>query len=339
MNEVEILESNAYSELITELKAKVRGARLRAAFAVNQELIILYWEIGQSLLEKQKKHSWGDKFIEKVATDLKIEFPNQGGMSLRNIKYMRQFSEKFTPELIGQQLVAQLQIPWGHHTVLLDKNFHIDQYLWYAAKTLENGWSRNILALQIKTDLYARQSHGAGVTNFAKTLAPPQSDLVNEILKDPYILTFVDDQKTERDLERSLVQHIQKFILELGKGFAFIGTQYHLEVGGDDFYIDILFYHLRLKSYVALELKNGKFKPEYAGKMQFYLSGLDAQVKSPDDNPSVGIILCKEKNKIVAEYTLQKMHSPMGVANYEVDTKKLQESLLTKEELDRLVNF
>lgn len=289
--------------------------------------------MGLEIIKQQEQYNWGEYFLEKFAIDLKKEFPNMKGFSLRNIKYVRQFARKFGGLTFGQQVAAQMIIPWGHHLVLLDKNLETDVYLWYAQQTLENGWSRNILSHQIGSGLYERQVKTINTTNFKNTLPKLQSDLAHEILKDPYILDFVDKDGDERDLEKSLIKHIQKFLLELGRGFAFIGTQYHLEVGGDDFYIDMLMYNYKLHAFVALELKMTKFKPEYAGQMNFYLTALDKEIKHQNDNPSIGIILCREKNKIVAEYALNRMTSPMGITDYKLP-KDLQNTLPTEEELN-----
>lgn len=334
----EILNTKEYAELINELKIKVRSTQLRAALSVNKEVIFLYLEIGKSLLERQQKYKWGDKFLENVASDLNKEFLNMKGFSLRNLKYMRQFSLKFSDLEIGQQSAAQLLIPWGHHMLLLDKGLDKLEYLWYAEQSIINGWSRNILSLKLETKLFHRQTRSKQINNFDSALPPSQSDLANDLVKDPYVLPFIDEARTEREFEKLLISHIQKFLLELGKGFAFVGSQYPLDVDGESFFLDLLFYHIKLKAYVVIELKNGKFKPEYAGKLNFYLNVLDNQLKEDSDNSSIGIILCKEKNKIVAEYALHGIKTPMGISSYEIqDTlpETLKDSLPTPEELER----
>lgn len=333
-----VSEQQEYANLLGEIRDKVRKAQLSAVVAVNKGLIELYLEIGMSLLERQKKYSWGDKFLSNIAEDLRKDFPHIKGMSVRSLQYMRKFAAKFGQAVIAQQAVAQLHIPWGHHTVLLDKQLPDHIYQWYVEQTVANGWSRNTLAIKIESDLYARSEHEGRISNFNKLLPAAHSDLANSFLKDPHIFNFVDECHEEKTLEKSLVQHIQKFMLELGKGFAFIGNQYELNVGGESFFIDILFYHVKLKCYVAIELKIGKFKPEYAGKMQFYLTALDREVKDKSDNPSIGIILCKEKNKLVAEYALDGMTAPLGIADYKLKRSipdSLKQSLPSLEELEQ----
>lgn len=279
-------------------------------------MILLYWEIGNAVLERQEERGWGAKVIDRLSRDLRDAFPDIRGFSVRNLKYMRAFAEAHPDDSIVQQLVAQ--IPWGHNVVLLDKVKDPEQRAWYVQQTLENGWSRAILVHQIETDLYGRQVAAAKITNFDLTLPPPQSDLAQQALKDPYLFDFLSLSKEaqERDLERGLLERIKDFLLELGAGFAFMGSQYHLEVGGQDFYVDLLFYHHRLRCLVAIDLKMGDFKPEYAGKMNFYLSALDDLVRHAEDAPSVGLVLCKGKNRTVAEYALRDMTKPIGVAEY-----------------------
>jgi predicted nuclease of restriction endonuclease-like (RecB) superfamily len=258
-----------YAELLSDLKQRIRAAQLRAAVAVNQALVLLYWQIGREIMSRQTREGWGSRVIDRLAADLRQAFPEMSGLSPRNLKYMRAFATAFPDEAIVQQLVAQ--IPWGHIVRLLDYVKDPVERGWYVRQTIQHGWSRNVLLHQIESRLYQRQ--GQAITNFDRTLPPPQSDLAQQVLKDPYafdFLTLAPDAR-ERDLERGLLQHVRDFMLELGIGFAFIGNQVHLEVGGDDFYLDLLFYHLRLRCFVVIELKVGEFQPEYAGKMNFYL--------------------------------------------------------------------
>jgi predicted nuclease of restriction endonuclease-like (RecB) superfamily len=303
-----------YEELLGQLKDRIRSAQLRAALAVNRELVLLYWQIGRDILARQEHEGWGTKVIERLAGDLRRAYPEMTGLSPRNLKYMRAFAEAWPEESIVQQVAAQ--IPWFHNCILLDKVKDRKERAWYIHKTIENGWSRNVLVHWIESDLYERQ--GKARTNFEKTLPPPQSDLARETLKDPYhfeFLTLAGDAE-ERALQKGLLEHIQQFLIELGAGFAFVGQQYCLEVGGEDFFIDLLFYHLKLRCYVVIELKTTAFKPEYAGKMNFYLAAVDDLLRHRDDKPSIGIILCKAKNQVVAEYALRDLAKPVGVSSY-----------------------
>ena len=315
-----------YSEFLANLKRRVQKARLKAALSVNQELILLYWEIGQMILERQRKEGWGAKVIDRLAHDLRKEFPDMKGFSARNLKYMRSFAEAYPDKKFVQQAAAQ--IPWFHHCILLDKVKDHAERLWYIQQTTLHGWSRNVLVHQIESGLYHRK--GKAITNFDKTLPSPQSDLAQETLKDPYMFDFLGltDDIRERELEKELIARLRDFLLELGSGFAFVGSQVHLEVGGEDFYLDLLFYHLKLRSYVIIDLKTGSFKPEYAGKMNFYLATVDDLLRHPDDNPSIGIILCKSKNKVIVEYALKDTSRPIGVSAYRL-TRTLPEELKT----------
>ncbi len=324
-----------YKELLESLKARIRSAQLRAALSANRELVLLYWQIGREILQRQQKEGWGAKVIERLARDLRREFPEMKGLSPRNLQYMRAFAEAYPDEQFVQQLVAQ--IPWGHHCVLLDKVKDSQERLWYIQQTIEHGWSRNVLVHQIESGLYRRQ--GKAITNFERTLPAPQSDLARSLIKDPYVFDFLTlgPQAQERDLERALLEHLRDFLLELGTGFAFVGSQYRLDVGGEEFYIDLLFYQLRLRCYVVIDLKIGEFKPEYAGKMNFYLSAVDDLLRHPEDRPGIGLILCKSKNRLVAEYALRDLSKPMGVATYRVTEalpSELRESLPSLEELE-----
>lgn len=311
---------DGYTDWLRDLKTRIHSAQQRAALAVNRELVLLYWQIGRDILARQASQGWGAKVIERLAHDLRTAFPEMKGFSRANLMYMRAFAEAWPDAEIVQQAVGQL--PWGHNLVLLSKLKNSAERQWYAAKTIEHNWSRHVLTMQIETRLLER--NGAAVTNFEASLPRPQSDLARESLKDPYRFDFLGltDDAQERDVEQALVKHVTDFLLELGAGFAFVGRQVLLDVGGDEFFIDLLFYHLKLRCYVVIELKGGKFKPEHLGQLGFYLTAMDRQVKSEHDNPTIGLLLCKSKNKIVAEYALGDKTQPMGIAEY-----KLLESL------------
>ena len=333
-----IIATDDYRALITDLKTRIQAAQIKAAVAVNTQLITLYWDIGRLIVEKQRTSGWGDAVIEQIAKDLTRESQTRKGFSRRNLYYMKRLYSFYSGrDECVQQVVAQ--IPWGHNILILENIKEKDQALWYVRKTLENGWSRNVLNHQIESRLYERQAEKPRIDNFAERLPAPQSDLARETLKDPYLFDFLDvgEAAKERELETALVERITRFMLELGKGFAFVGRQYHLEVGGEDFYIDLLFYHLRLHCYVAIELKTGPFKPEYAGKLNFYLTALDEQVKMPEDQPSIGLILCRNRNNLIAEYALRDLGKPIGIARYALaDTlpEALKVSLPTVEEVE-----
>lgn len=305
-----------YVAWLADLKSRVERARQRAALSVNRELMSLYWQIGREILERQQRQGWGAKVVDQLAADLRSAFPDMRGFSPRNLKYMRALAEAWPGDEFVQEPVAQL--PWSHVVTLLDKLKTRETREWYAFKSIEHGWSRNILTMQIESRLQDRQ--GSAVTNFLDRLPPPQSDLARDTLKDPYIFDFLGltENAQERDIETALTQHITRFLLELGAGFAFVARQYRLDVGGDEFFIDLLFYHLKLRCYVVVELKATPFKPEYAGQLNFYLSAVDAQVKAPDDQPTIGLLLCKENNRLVAEYALRGIAKPMGVAEYQL---------------------
>ena len=305
---------HGYDQVLGELKNRIKKARINAVFSVNRELIILYWEIGNTILSRQNEEGWGSKVIEKLAKDLKNEFPDMDGFSHRNLLHMRAFSIHFPNRENVKQLVSQ--IPWGHIIKLMQKVKDPTERDWYILKTVEHGWSRAVLIHQIDTDLYHRTD--TAVTNFESSLPPIQSDLARKIIKDPYIFDFLtlSDDVNEKELEDALVNHIRKFLLELGVGFSFVGNQYHIEVDEEDFYIDLLFYHLKLRCFVVIDLKAGGFKPEYAGKMNFYLAAVDDLLKHPTDNPSIGLILCKTRKRIIAEYALRNNSTPIGVSEY-----------------------
>lgn len=330
-----ILETNNYPAVLAELKQVVKQARQKAVFAANEQMLKLYWSIGQMVSVQSKQNQWGNKIIEKLANDLRSEFPDMKGFSLRNVKYMRQFAEFYTAPVFGQQAVAQ--IPWGHHVLIMDKIKDLKIALYYINKTLENGWSRDILSLQIKSALHQRA--GSSISNFENTTPKQDTDLIKQTFKDPYIFDFLTMSEGfhEKDLENALIEHITKFLLELGAGFAFVGRQYHLEIGDQDFYIDLLFYNIKLRAYVVIELKKGDFKPEYAGQLNFYLSVVDDKLKTDLDQPTIGLLLCQNKNKIVAEYALKDIGKPMGVSAYQITESipdSLKGSLPTIEEIE-----
>ena len=325
-----------YAAWLTELKARIHTAQQRATLAVNRELVLLYWQIGRDILARQAEQGWGAKVIERLAEDLRLAFPEMKGFSPRNLKYMRAFAQAWPDEAIVQEALAQL--PWYHHLALLDKLPDSETRRWYAAKAIEHNWSRNILVMQIETRLLERS--GQAVSNFPMTLPKPQSDLARESLKDPYRFDFLGltDEAQEREIEAALVKHVTEFLLELGAGFAFVGRQVLLDVGGDEFFIDLLFYHLKLRCYVVIELKGGKFKPEHLGQLGFYMTAVDRQVKHEQDNPTIGLLLCKSKNKVVAEYALGDKSQPMGIAEYKMLESlpaELQTSLPSIEQIER----
>ena len=331
-----IPEPSGYADLLTDLKMRIHSARQRAALAVNRELVGLYWQIGRDILIRQSEQGWGAKVIERLAHDLRTAFPEMKGFSPRNLKYMRAFAEAWPDAEFVQAVLAQL--PWYHQLALLDKLNNQHDRRWYAAKAIEHNWSRNVLVMQIESHLLQRS--GAAVTNFDASLPQAQSDLARDSLKDPYRFDFLGltEEAQEREVEHALVKHVTEFLLELGAGFAFVGRQVLLDVGGDEFFIDLLFYHLKLRCYVVIELKGGKFKPEHLGQLGFYLTAVDRQVKDEQDNPTIGLLLCKSKNKVVAEYALGDKSQPMGIAEYKLVESlpaELQTSLPSIEQLER----
>jgi predicted nuclease of restriction endonuclease-like (RecB) superfamily len=341
-----VVPARGYHALLRDIKERIRTAQIKVSLAVNRELIQLYWDIGGLIVSRQRAEGWGNSIVERLASDIRKDFPGVEGFSPRNVWRMRAFylawgpsesmpitvQKKNRKEL--PQAVADLdrrsppqpvaEIPWGHNVILLEKLTNSDQRLWYARQVIAGGWSRSMLEHWIDSELYSRQ--GKAVTNFKTALAPPQSDLAREIMRDPYNFDFLSlrEQAEERELEDGLLAHMRKFLIELGAGFAFVGQQTHLMVDGEDYYIDLLFYHLKLRSYVVIDLKTTRFKPEYVGKMNFYLSAVDDQLRHEDDKLSIGIILCKTRSEIVAEYALRNLAAPVGVARY---TTKLVESL------------
>jgi predicted nuclease of restriction endonuclease-like (RecB) superfamily len=316
-----------YARWLSSLKTEIQGARTRVVLSVNQELVRLYHRIGTEILDRQQRQGWGAKVIDRLSSDLRAAFPDMKGLSSSNLKYMRFFAELCPQAQIGQQPADQL--PWFHIVALLTKVSDPAEREWYAAQTLAHGWSRSTLEAQIKSRLHLRQ--GAALTNFDRHLTPPHAQLAVEALKDPYHFDFLGlgDEAQEHDIESALVRHITRFLLELGAGFAFVGRQHRIEVAGDEFFIDLLFYHTRLKCYVVVELKATAFKPEHAGQLNFYLAAVDAQIKAADDQPTIGLLLCKTKNRLVAEYALSGIAKPMGVAEYQL-VRALPEPLDTK---------
>ena len=332
-----LMNSNEYLATIEQVKQEIKAAQYKAAVHVNTELIMLYHSIG-CVINAHK--SWGNKFIENLAQDIKLEFPQSTGYSVRNLKYMAKFAATYPDAEFVQQVVAQ--IPWGHNVVLLDKVADAEERNWYIEACRKNGWSRNVLVHQIESGLYQRQALAEKISNFERRLPSPQSELAVQTMKDPYIFDFIPfkEDMVERDIERALVQDVTKLLLELGTGFAFLGDQYHLNVGGDDFYIDLLFYNLNLRCYVVIELKTGEFKPEYAGQLNFYLSAVDGILKKDADNPSIGLLLCKSKNDLVAEYSLKDMSKPIGVSEYKITStlpEELERELPSVEDLQKRI--
>jgi len=319
-----------YDALLADLKVRIQTAQVRAMLAVNRELILLYWEIGREILARQNQQGFGARIIDRLAHDLHRAFPDMQGWSVRNLHYMRAFADTYPDPAFLHQLGAE--IPWRHHIELLHKVKARAAREWYMHKTLEHGWSRAILIHQIESRLYERQ--GAALTNFPQQLPPLQSDLARQVLKDPYNFDFLtlSEAAQERDLERGLLAHIREFLLELGVGFAFLGSQVPIEVDGQDFVLDLLFYHVHLRCYVVIDLKMGAFQPAFAGQMNFYLSAVDDRMRHGDDQPSIGMILCKSQSTVVAEYALRDVHKPMGVATYQLAAAlpaNLQSSLPT----------
>jgi predicted nuclease of restriction endonuclease-like (RecB) superfamily len=330
---------SGYQDLLQDLKVRIQDARLRASFAVSRELILLYWSIGETILSRQDAEGWGTKVIDRLAHDLQTEFPGAEGFSARSLKYMRAFAEAWPDRQIVQQVAALL--PWGHHMVLLDRLKNPLLREWYLRAAVEYGWSRNVMVLQIKSGLHDRE--GKALTNFKRALPPPDSELAEQILKDPYNFDFltVSKQAHERDIERGLLAHLRDLLLELGRGFAFVGSQVPLTVGDETFYLDLLFYHLRLHCYFVIELKTGKFKPEWAGKLNFYLAAVNGTMRTAVDGPSIGILLCESKNGPIVEFALETANQPIGVSTYQVTRKlpvPMQHELPSIEDLQEVVN-
>ena len=327
-----------YAEFLKTVKKRVRTERLKAVLSANAVQILMYWDIGNDILQKQSQAGWGAKVIDRLSADLKEAFPDMNGFSARNLKYMRKFAEAWPDREIVQRVAAQ--IPWRNNQALLDKVKDQNLRIWYAEQNSINGWSRDILVIQIQTDLHKRI--GQTANNFEQTLPPADSDMANQIFKDPYLFDFLGttEVRLEAELEQKLIDHLEKFLLELGQGFAFVGRQVHMEVGGDDFYIDLLFYHLKLRCYVVVELKAGKFSPGYVSQLTMYMNIVDDILRHPDDKPTIGLLLVKEKNHTVAKYALAGNTKPIGVAEWEQQItdslpEDLKPSLPSIEEIER----
>lgn len=319
-----------YEQLLSDLKMRIQTAQVKAALAVNTELVLLYWQIGQDILMRQQQAGWGKGVIGRLSKDLQREFPEIKGFSPRNLGYMKAFAAAWPDEQFLHQLGAK--IPWKHNCILLDKVKDPEARLWYIQQTIQNGWSRNVLVLQIESDLYTRQ--GGAITNFERTLPQPQSDLAQQLIKDPYNFDFLtlSNAAHERELEAALVTHMRDFLLELGVGFAFMGSQYPLSVDGKEYRLDLLFYHTHLRCYVVIDLKMGEFEPEFTGKMNFYVSAVDDMLRRGDDQPTIGLVLCKSKQKTTAEYALRNLNTPIAVSTHQMKAA-LSASLPTPEQL------
>lgn len=323
------IKTNAeYKNWLTGIKQSFLRTQLKATISVNSTLLEFYWQLGSEIIEKQQSSQWGDGFLNQLSRDLMTEFPDVKGFSKRNLEQIRRWYRFWSEApLIAKQPASQLvQIPWWHNVVISTKCQNHSEALFYVQNTLKHGWSRNVLTHQIESGLYQRE--GKAITNFEQTLPPIQSDLALQSLKDPYVFDFLSLTKdyNERELEHALTQHITQFLLELGAGFAYVGKQVPLAVGEKDFYLDLLFYHLKLRSYVVIELKSGDFTPEHAGKLNFYLTAVDKQLKTEYDNPSIGLLLCKQKDKLIAEYALSDIHKPIDISEYQL-TQALPENL------------
>ena len=332
--------NEAYINWVVELKRLISSSQIKASLSVNREMLAMYWEIGQSISQKVEMMKWGSGIVNVLSKDLKKLFPHQKGFSRTNLFYMKKWFEFYSTDKIEFEKIQQLvgQIPWGQNIVIMSKSQNVEEALFYLNKTLLNNWSRTVLIHQIELELYKRQ--GKAITNFEKTLVKPSSELAVETLKDPYKFDFLtlDEKALEKDIEEQLVTNITSFLLELGNGFSFVGRQVPLEIDGQDFYIDLLFYHIKLKCYVVIELKAVEFKAEYAGKMNLYLSAVDDLIKSEDENPTIGLLLCKSKSKIVAEYALRGTTQPIGIAEYELSRAipdKLKSNLPTIESIEQ----
>jgi len=326
-----------YPRLLEDLKQRIGQERLRVTLAANAAMVLLYWDIGQAILQRQEREGWGAKVIDRLSADLRDAFPDMQGLSPRNLKYMRAFAEAWPDRTFVQAPLAQ--ITWYHNLALLEKLKKPEERLWYATKVIENGWSRDILTLQIGGQLHLRQ--GKAITNFPAALPPTDSDLAAQVFKDPYLFDFLGtaDPRREREVERALIDHVERFLLELGQGFAFVGRQKALEVGDSDFIIDLLFYHYKLRCFVVVELKAVPFDPAFVGQLNLYLSAVDDLLRQPEDKPTIGLLLCKGKDRLVAEYALRGLRKPIGVADWETQIvtalpKELQASLPTVEQIE-----
>ena len=340
----DIINITDYKDWLQNLKEKIQQSQIKAAIQVNSELLRLYWQIGKDIVEKQAQAKWGDGFLQTLSADLCKEFPTIKGFSYRNLKSIRQWYLFYNQlDIIGKQLVSQLEvsllsIPWGHHIMIMQRCKNTQEALFYVHKTIENHWSRSVLEHQIALNLYVRQ--GKAITNFQHQLPPAMSDLAQELTKDPYIFDFlsITENYTEKELQQYLEDNMTKFLLELGKGFCFYGKQVHINVGGDDFYIDLLFYNAHLHCYVVVELKTTKFKPEHIGQLKFYVTAVNKQLRTEGDAPTIGLLICKDKNNVIAEYTLEDIHNPIGVSSYKLFdelSKDYQSSLPSIEEIEK----
>lgn len=310
-----VIDMNLYKKVFSDIKKEISRAQYKAVQVVNRELINMYWNVGKVILENSK---WGNKFVNNLSVDLKLEFPQITGFSVRNLKYMRKLAEEYPDFEFVQQVVAQ--IPWGHNIILLDKIKNKEERNWYIKQSITNGWSRSVLIMQISSNLYKRQASLQKVSNFSSTLPDIQSDLALQTMKDPYIFDFISlkGKAKEAEIEKAMINRIKDVLIELGNGFAFVGNQYKITVGEKDYFIDLLFYHLRLKSYIVVELKAREFEPSDVGQLNFYLSAVNDLVKSEKDNPSIGLLLCKTKDKFTAEYSLKDINKPIGVSEYKI---------------------
>lgn len=344
MKQLNLNTTKEYKNFIIDIKKQIQISQTKAITKVNQELIILYFNIGKIISQKQKKLGWGAKIIDNLSNDIKVTFPDLDGFSVRNIKRMLRFYKEYekVPPLVAlleneKMPLLVAQIPWTHNSILIEKIKDINLRYWYMKKIIENGWSKNILSIMIESEIHRREAKL--ISNFKKTLPSNDSDLVQQSFKDPYIFDFltISEPFREKELESNLIEHMEKFLIELGSGFAFVGRQYKLEVGDSDFYIDLLFYHLKLRCYVVVELKKGKFKPEYLGQVNFYCSAIDGEVAHESDKPTIGLILCQEKDEIIAEYSLKNVGQPIGISEYELTEvlpKEFESSLPTIEMIE-----
>jgi predicted nuclease of restriction endonuclease-like (RecB) superfamily len=332
-----LINHNEYFQVLERVKKQILNAQYRAVLGANQEQILLYWNIGKVIVENTK---YGAKFIENLARDIKAEFPNARGYSIRNLRYMRKFAD-FVPDKSKVQTVSAF-LTWSHNRYLFDKTNTLDEYLWYATQTIENGWSLSSLEYFVGTNTYKRQVIGEKTSNYKTMLPQPQSGLAEDTLKDPYVFDFVQQREgiIEREIEDELVANIAKTIMELGTGFAFLGNQYHMEISGKDYYLDLLFYNTKLRCYVVVELKNTEFRPEYTGKLNFYLSAVDDRLRHETDHPSIGILLCKEKDRLTAEYALKDINKPIGVSEYRLSDfvpHELVDTLPSAEDIEKRI--
>jgi len=327
-----------YALILEELKSRIQEERLRVVLSANAAMVLLYWDIGRVILGRQQREGWGAKVIDRLSADLRQAFPDMRGLSPRNLKYMRAFASAWPEHQIVQEVLAQ--ITWYHNIALLEKLDDAQMRLWYARKVIANGWSHSILAMQIENAAYERE--GKAITNFPTALPPPDSDMAAQVFKDPYLFDFLGtaDPRREKEVEQALMDHIQRFLLELGVGFAFVGRQVHLEIASQDFYLDLLFYHLKLRCFVVVELKAVAFDPSFVGKLNLYLSAVDDLMRHPDDKPTIGLLLCRSKNRLIVEYALRDLKKPIGVAQWQTKIvkslpKELRGSLPTIEELEK----